>query len=68
MASTNAIVTLTNEQLFDMRCAIEKFEELYDAANVAVKQADVEITGGRVAHLRFVEDKETESYEWVVEL
>lgn len=68
MASTNEVIVLTTEQLADMRFAIEKFEELYEHYVVAVKNADIEITGEKTVHVRFVEDKENESYEWVVEL
>jgi hypothetical protein len=57
-------VTLTDEQLSDMRETIEHFTLLRNEIDATVHTAKVETAGGRVVHLRYAADRD----EFVVDL
>lgn len=62
--ATTETVTLTDEQLSDMRETMRVFYELAADESGTVKTADVEIADGMVAHIRWDEDRA----EFVVDL
>lgn len=64
MARENEVLTLTDEQVTDLRYVLDTADDCRSNAAQIIRSADIEITDGKVVHLRYREVED----DFVIEL